>query len=109
MILVWYHLAKEVIDMKTLMLAIVAVLALSGIAYAGCGGCCGGSARGGTTHEAGLINDTCPVMGGPVDKNTPYQTSYRGKKVGFCCAQCVSEFRKDPERYLKKLDTDQSG
>ena len=43
----------------------------------------------------------CPVMGGDIDKR--YFTDYKGKRIYFCCAGCPDEFRKDPEKYMKKL------
>jgi YHS domain-containing protein len=38
---------------------------------------------------------TCPVMGNPINKNV--FTEYKGKKVYFCCAACVDEFKANPE------------
>jgi len=43
----------------------------------------------------------CPVMGGVIDKNL--FVDYQGKRIYFCCAGCVTEFNKDPEKYLKKM------
>jgi YHS domain-containing protein len=28
---------------------------------------------------------------------------YKGKTIGFCCPDCVDEFKKDPEKYMKNL------
>jgi len=44
---------------------------------------------------------TCPVMGGPIDKNV--KTEYQGKTVYFCCPGCVDTFKADPNKYLDKL------
>jgi YHS domain-containing protein len=44
---------------------------------------------------------TCPVLAGNVDKNV--YVDYRGKRIYFCCKGCDAEFKKDPEKYLKKL------
>ena len=44
---------------------------------------------------------TCPVMGGEIDKSV--FADHEGKRVYFCCPGCISEFQKDPEKYLKKL------
>jgi len=44
----------------------------------------------------------CPVMGGPVSKNT--YVDYGGRRVYFCCPSCAAEFKKDPGKYLRKLD-----
>ena len=29
--------------------------------------------------------------------------NYKGKTIGFCCKDCVEEFEKDPEKYVKRL------
>ena len=44
---------------------------------------------------------TCPVMGGTIDKNIFVE--YKGKKVYFCCKDCVEKFKADPEKYVSKL------
>jgi YHS domain-containing protein len=28
---------------------------------------------------------------------------YKGKTIGFCCADCINEFNKDPEKYVAKM------
>ena len=43
----------------------------------------------------------CPVLGGNVDKNV--YADYKGKRIYFCCKGCDAEFKKDPEKYMKKL------
>ena len=43
----------------------------------------------------------CPVLGGNIDKNV--YADYQGKRIYFCCLGCDTEFKKDPEKYLKKL------
>jgi len=43
----------------------------------------------------------CPVMGGKINKSI--FTTYKGKKVYFCCSGCESPFLKNPEKYLSKL------
>ena len=40
-------------------------------------------------------------MGGAIDKNIFVE--YQGKKVYFCCKDCVEKFKADPEKYLAKL------
>jgi YHS domain-containing protein len=44
---------------------------------------------------------TCPVMGGKIDKKV--FTDYDGKRVYFCCPGCIEPFKKNPEKYLKKM------
>jgi YHS domain-containing protein len=45
---------------------------------------------------------TCPVLGGTIDKNV--YVDYNGKRIYFCCTGCDTEFKKDPEKYMKKLE-----
>ena len=90
------------------------------VADAGSGGrgCCGARATepvaakspdapsGKATAAAGTAPDlepqtTCPVMGGAIDK-TIY-ADYQGRRVYFCCRGCIAAFKKDPDKYLKKL------
>jgi YHS domain-containing protein len=45
---------------------------------------------------------TCPVMGSPI--NRKIFADHEGQRVYFCCDHCVAEFKKDPAKYLKKLE-----
>ena len=55
--------------------------------------------------EAELKPQTqCPVMGGDIDKNIYFD--FQGQRVYFCCESCKDEFRKDPEKYMKKIEED---
>ena len=45
--------------------------------------------------------ETCPVMGGEINKDI--FVDYQGKRVYFCCAGCESSFNKNPEKYIEKL------
>ena len=45
--------------------------------------------------------EKCPVLGGNVDKNV--YVDYQGKRIYFCCSGCDADFKKDPEKYLKKM------
>jgi YHS domain-containing protein len=45
---------------------------------------------------------TCPIMGGEINKEV--YTDYEGKRVYFCCPGCLPEFKKDPAKYIKKLE-----
>jgi YHS domain-containing protein len=51
------------------------------------------------------INAKCPVEGEDVDPEVA-TTTYKGKTVGFCCASCIKDFNKDPEKYMKKIEAD---
>jgi ubiquinone/menaquinone biosynthesis C-methylase UbiE/YHS domain-containing protein len=45
---------------------------------------------------------TCPVMGNPID--TTQYVDYKGKRIYVCCAMCIASVKKDPEKYIKKLE-----
>ena len=48
------------------------------------------------------VNTKCAVM--PQDEVDPKITvEYKGKVIGFCCPDCIPEFKKDPEKYMKDL------
>jgi YHS domain-containing protein len=53
-----------------------------------------------------LASDTkqgkCPVRGGAVNKKV--YTDYQGKRIYFCCPPCIADFKKDPGKYMKKLE-----
>lgn len=44
----------------------------------------------------------CPVEGGKINKSV--YTDYEGKRIYFCCSHCIDEFKKDPQKYLKKME-----
>ncbi len=53
--------------------------------------------------KAPAINKYCAVEGGDHTVDVDTYTIYKGKKVGFCCADCVKDFESDPETYMAKL------
>ena len=44
----------------------------------------------------------CPVMGGEVNRQV--YLDHKGKRVYFCCENCMGKFKAEPEKYLKKLE-----
>ena len=82
------------------------------VSYAMCGVCEVGdkpqAAKAAKVDEAKLapINDVCPVMGGPIAKDTKHYAIVNGEKVGFCGAECVKEFDKDPKKYMGKANAE---
>jgi len=46
----------------------------------------------------------CPVMGGKINPKLYY--TYKGRKIYVCCPGCISAVKKDPEKYLKKVQKD---
>ena len=47
------------------------------------------------------VQKNCPVLGEPINKNV--FLDYKGRRVYFCCAGCIGEFKKAPETFLNKL------
>ncbi|HEV7299439.1 MAG TPA: YHS domain-containing protein [Tepidisphaeraceae bacterium] len=55
-----------------------------------------------TQPAAAPVNKFCPIQTeNPVDPDVT--TDWNGKKVAFCCAGCIDEFKKDPEKYAEKM------
>ncbi len=49
-------------------------------------------------------NETCPVSGERIDENMKVTYEYKGKVYNFCCQGCVEEFKRDPEKYIEKIE-----
>lgn len=45
----------------------------------------------------------CPVMDEEIDPEV--FTMHNGRKIYFCCDDCIAMFKKDPAKYLAKLDS----
>ena len=56
----------------------------------------------GVVHAA--AQSKCPVLGNKIDEKV--FVDYQGKRIYFCCAGCIDEFKKDPEKYLKKMEAE---
>ena len=59
-----------------------------------------------TTHAAaenGAVNQFCAIeKENKIDPKGKTYT-YNGKTVGFCCPDCIDEFKKNPEKYMATL------
>ncbi|MHC5053815.1 MAG: hypothetical protein ACYTKD_03745 [Planctomycetota bacterium] len=51
---------------------------------------------------AGGQQTTCAVMGGKI--NRKIYADHDGKRVYFCCNGCISAFKADPAKFVKKLE-----
>lgn len=56
-----------------------------------------------TTSEVKL-QTTCPVMGGAIDKNQ--YVDHEGKRIYICCKGCEAPLKKDPAKYIQKLEAE---
>lgn len=52
--------------------------------------------------QAAIVNKKCPITGEDIDPKGKTVT-YKGKRVGFCCDDCIEKFEKNPEKYMKDL------
>lgn len=68
-----------------------------------------GTITGGVPADIKLVNTLCPVSGESFnrDDKTLSAFEYDGKHYGVCCSDCIALFKKDPAKYLAKLDTAQ--
>lgn len=61
-----------------------------------------------TSHASEKIidvgNKICPVSGEKISEKTKATYEYEGKVYNFCCAMCIDAFKKDPEKYIKKVN-----
>jgi YHS domain-containing protein len=98
--------------MKNIYLIILGLIAITAIsfslAFASCGGCCQGSAAAASTASgSGAIdagNKICPVLGEPIDEASKATYEYEGKVYNFCCAGCIDAFKKEPQKYIDKVN-----
>ncbi|MDD4955882.1 MAG: YHS domain-containing protein [Candidatus Omnitrophica bacterium] len=51
----------------------------------------------------------CPVTGEKIDEKAKVTYEYKGKIYNFCCSACIPEFKKDPEKYIKKVEEELKG
>ena len=48
---------------------------------------------------------TCVVSGDKLgEMGDAYVFEYEGREIKFCCKGCVKDFKKDPAKYLKKIE-----
>jgi YHS domain-containing protein len=45
---------------------------------------------------------TCPVTGDPINKKL--YVDYKGKRIYVCCESCIGPVKKNPEKYIKKIE-----
>jgi YHS domain-containing protein len=48
-------------------------------------------------------NKICPVTGQNIDETSKVTYEYEGKIYNFCCSGCLDEFKKNPDKYIKKV------
>lgn len=52
---------------------------------------------------------TCVVSGDKIgEMGKPVTLVYKGQEMKFCCKDCVKDFNKDPDKWIKKLAEEQA-
>ena len=91
-------------------IALVALLVCAGAALAQCHGHEHNQANKMAAEESRgapmtglkeMEGNTCPVMGGAIDKK--YSYAYKGTIYYFCCPACIPKFKENPEKYIGKM------
>lgn len=48
---------------------------------------------------------TCPVSDEKLgEMGDPYVFTYEGREIKLCCNSCEKDFKKDPAKFLKKIE-----
>jgi len=55
-------------------------------------------------NTANIGNKICPVTGEKINEKMKATYEYAGKSYNFCCASCIDDFKKDPDKYVKKVE-----
>ena len=62
---------------------------------------------GGPAREApagAIAQKNCPLTGGRINPDIHFD--YNGRRIYFCCPGCIENFKKDPVKYLAKVDAE---
>ena len=51
-------------------------------------------------------NKICPVTGEQIDGTNKATYKYEDKIYNFCCAGCIEEFNKEPQKYIDKVNAE---
>jgi len=60
------------------------------------------------TEAINVGNQICPVSGEKIDEEMMVTYEYEGKIYNFCCAMCIDEFKKEPEKYIEKIEEEKN-
>lgn len=83
----------------SVLVAACAALVAADQAMAQCGGCAAAKSACAAKSEC---TAKCPVSGDAVSKEA--SIDYKGGKLCFCCAGCISKFKKDTAKYQAKAN-----
>ena len=49
------------------------------------------------------VNKYCAVQGSPNEVDPTVFIIYKGQKIGFCCSDCIKDFKKNPDKYIASM------
>jgi len=55
-------------------------------------------------QEFNVGNKICPVSGEEIDEESKAAYEYNGVIYNFCSPECIEEFKKDPQKYVDKVE-----
>jgi len=95
--------------MKAIYLIILGLAVFSSVAFAmSCGADMSHEGHGKAPQEKSAAvdagNKICPVTGEEIDEAAKATYEYEGKTYNFCCAGCIDEFKKEPQKYIDKVN-----
>lgn len=90
------HIMKQ---LKNLTVAILATAVLAGPLTAF------GADENAQTKPKPYTLKTCAVSGEKLDEmGKPYVFTHEGREIKLCCKDCLKDFKKDPAKYIKKIE-----
>ena len=58
-----------------------------------------------STNATPDLLTTCPVSGEKLgEMGKPYVFTHEGREIKLCCKSCLKDFKKDPAKYVKKIE-----
>jgi len=52
---------------------------------------------------------TCIISGDKLgEMGDPFVYEYEGREIKFCCKGCLKDFKKEPAKYIKKIDEEEA-
>ncbi len=86
-------------------MAVLTMMAfVSGIGYAMGDAANGVSSTKETAQVKNVGNKICPVSDSVIKKGEGGSVEYGGKVYNLCCAMCSKDFKKDPKKYIQKVE-----
>ena len=90
--------------MKKAILSIAALALLAGALALVQTGCATDPGRSTEIAAKPYPLDYCLVTGDKIgEMGKPPAIIYKGQEIKFCCKDCVKDFQKDPDKFLRKL------